>query len=111
GDAADVGPPAVGAGRVPPHPRAVAGARPRTYAPAAMVRLRLLGGFGLEVDDRPADDAGWRLRKARTLVKMLALAPGHRLHREQAIEVLWPGRTAASAANNLHQALHVARRQ
>jgi predicted ATPase/DNA-binding SARP family transcriptional activator len=76
-----------------------------------MVRVRLLGGFGLTVDDRPADEGGWRLRKARTLVKLLALAPGHRLHREQVVEILWPGRPPAAAANNLHQALHVARRQ
>lgn len=33
------------------------------------------------------------------------------MHREQAIAVLWPDRAPAAAANNLHQALHVARRQ
>jgi hypothetical protein len=53
----------------------------------------------------------WRLRKAKTLVKLLVLAPGHRLHREQVIAVLWPDRPPAAAANNLHQVLHVARRQ
>lgn len=52
----------------------------------------------------------WRLRKAKTLVKLLALAPGHRMHREALVGVLWPERDAASAANNLHQALYVARR-
>ena len=44
-----------------------------------------------------------------TLVKLLALAPGHRLHREQVMAVLWPGRPPPAAANNLHQVLHVAR--
>ena len=53
---------------------------------------------------------GWRLRKAKTLVKLLALADGYRLHRGVLAECLWPGLDAAAAANNLHQALHVARR-
>ena len=35
-------------------------------------------------------DGAWRLRKARELVKLLALARGHRLHREQAMDALWP---------------------
>jgi hypothetical protein len=35
-------------------------------------------------------DASWRLRKAAGLVKLLALAEGHRLHREQAMDLLWP---------------------
>ena len=45
------------------------------------------------------------------LVNCSALAPGHRLHREQLIAALWPDRAPAAGANNLHQALHVARRQ
>ncbi|NMO54615.1 hypothetical protein HH310_25950 [Actinoplanes sp. TBRC 11911] len=45
------------------------------------------------------------------MVKVLALAPEQRMHREQLLELLWPDRSAASAANNLHQALHVARRE
>jgi hypothetical protein len=44
-------------------------------------------------------------------VKLLALAPAHRLHREQLIAALWPEREPEAAANNLHQALDVARRQ
>jgi DNA-binding SARP family transcriptional activator len=56
-----------------------------------------------------ATDA-WRLRKAKTLVKLLALAGGHRMHREALVAVLWPDRDGVSAANNLHQALYVARR-
>ena len=71
----------------------------------------MLGGFALSVDGQAVAGGSWRLRKARTLVKLLALAPGHRLHREQAIEVLWPDRPPDAAANNLHQALHVARRR
>ena len=72
--------------------------------------MTLLGGFAVAVDGAPVPESAWRLRKARELVKLLALAPGHRLHREQAMEVLWPDRDPAAAANNLHQAVHVARR-
>jgi DNA-binding SARP family transcriptional activator len=36
--------------------------------------------------------------------------PWHRLRREQAMELLWPGLDPEAAANNLHYALHVARR-
>src|SRR6185312_12420455 len=54
--------------------------------------------------------ADWRSRKAAHLVKMLALAPDHALHREQILEMLWPDSDPAAAANNLRQTLHVARR-
>jgi predicted ATPase/DNA-binding SARP family transcriptional activator len=76
----------------------------------AGVRIRLLGGFEVTVADRPVAADAWRLRKAKTLVKLLALARGHRLHREALVAVLWPERDGASATNNLHQALYVARR-
>jgi predicted ATPase/DNA-binding SARP family transcriptional activator/DNA-binding CsgD family transcriptional regulator len=49
------------------------------------------------------------LRKAVSLVKLLALAPGHHLHRERAMDLLWPDLDSRAAANNLHYALHVAR--
>jgi predicted ATPase len=76
----------------------------------ADVSLNLLGGFAAAVDGASVPDKSWRLKKARELVKLLALAPGHRLHREQAMDVLWRDRGPAAAANNLHQAVHVARR-
>ena len=74
------------------------------------VSVSLLGGFAAAVDGVPVPDAAWRLKKARELVKLLALAPGHRVHREQAMDVLWRDRAPAAAANNLHQAVYVARR-
>ncbi len=43
-------------------------------------------------------------------MKLLALADGHRLHREQAMDALWPDRGPGPAANNLNQAVHAARR-
>jgi len=74
------------------------------------VRVSLLGGFAATVDGTPVPDSAWRLKKARELVKLLALARSRRLHREQAMDILWPDRDPAAAANNLHQAIHVARR-
>jgi len=82
---------------------ASAGGKPET------VRIRLLGGFSVSVGDRSVWKDAWRLRKAASLVKLLALASGHRLHREQAIGLLWPNLGRMAASNNLRQALHSAR--
>ncbi|HEV8178786.1 MAG TPA: hypothetical protein VGP54_00635, partial [Gaiellaceae bacterium] len=72
--------------------------------------MTLLGGFAAEVGGAPVPDSAWRLRKAKELVKLLALADGHRLHREQAMDALWPDRDPGAAANNLNQAVHAARK-
>jgi len=75
-----------------------------------MAKVTLLGGFAAEAGGIPVPDSAWRLRKAKELVKLLALADGHRLHREQAMDALWPDRDPAAAGNNLNQAVHAARR-
>src|SRR5215203_1999348 len=77
---------------------------------AEVVRIKVLGGFRLWVGPRIIEEEQWRLRKARSLLIVLALSPGHRLHREQAMELLWPDLYQEAALNNLHYALHVARR-
>lgn len=74
------------------------------------VSIKLLGGFAATRAGEPVDPSVWRLRKGRELVKLLALAPAHRLHREQLMDALWPELDPAAAANNLHQVVHVARR-
>src|SRR3954466_12634895 len=74
------------------------------------VTLTLLGGFAASVDGVGVPDSAWRLKKAREIVKLLALASGNRLHREVAMDVLWPQLAPSAAANNLNQAVHVARR-
>jgi predicted ATPase/DNA-binding SARP family transcriptional activator/DNA-binding CsgD family transcriptional regulator len=56
------------------------------------------------------NDDAWRLRKAAALVKVLALAPGHRLHREQVMDILWPDSGRRAASNSLRKVLHAARR-
>jgi predicted ATPase len=72
--------------------------------------VTLLGGFAAEADGASVPDSAWRLRKAKELVKLLALADGHHLHREHAMDVLWPDRDLTAAANNLNQAVHAARK-
>jgi predicted ATPase/DNA-binding SARP family transcriptional activator/DNA-binding CsgD family transcriptional regulator len=74
------------------------------------MRIRLLGGFRVSVGARTTGEEGWRLKRARSLVKLLALSTGHRLHRDQIVERLWPDSSPGSAANSLRQAVHVARR-
>jgi DNA-binding SARP family transcriptional activator len=74
------------------------------------LRIGLLGGFSISVGERKVDESTWRLRKAASLLKLLALAPGHRMHRERAMDLLWPDLGLRAASNNLRQALHVARR-
>lgn len=74
------------------------------------VRIQLLGAFTVHVDGVAVEAGQWRLRKARSLVAMLALAPGQRRHREQILGRLWPDLDPAAAARNLHQTLYVARR-
>ena len=74
------------------------------------MRIELLGGFEVSEGDRTVSHGAWRLRKAKTLVKLLALEPGHRLHRDQLADQLWPNLDADAARNNLHQAMHAARR-
>jgi predicted ATPase len=72
--------------------------------------ISLLGVFSITVGDSVIADDAWRLRKAKTLIKLLALAPERRLHVEEAAELLWAGRDPDSARNNLHQAIFAARR-
>ena len=73
-----------------------------------MLRIRLLGGFAAETNGQPVPVPAWRLRRAKTLVKLLALAPERRLHREQIVELLWPSGGGTPAG--LHQVLYTARR-
>jgi predicted ATPase/DNA-binding SARP family transcriptional activator len=73
------------------------------------LRIRLLGAFQVTVGSRVLGAESWRRRKAAHLVKLLALAPGHAMHREQIMELLWPEVEPPAAANSLHQALHIAR--
>ena len=75
-----------------------------------VLRIRLLGGFSVSVESRTIAQNDWHLRNAATLVKLLALAPGHLMHREQTMELLWPDSSRRMASNSLRSTLHAARR-
>ena len=83
---------------------------PETAEKCKVVRVWLLGGFRVSVGSRAIAQHAWRLRKAAALVKLLALAPGHRIHREQAMEALWPEASRTAASNSLRTTLHAARK-
>src|SRR4051812_41743601 len=73
------------------------------------LRIQLLGRFRVWVGAQPIPDTAWRAKAAR-LFKLLALSPGHRLHREQVLERFWPDLEQAAATNNLHRTLYFVRR-
>jgi DNA-binding SARP family transcriptional activator len=75
-----------------------------------VLRIGLLGGFRVSVGAMTIEEDAWHLRKAAGLVKLLTLAPGHRLHREQVMDALWPDLAKRAASNNLRQTFHAARR-
>src|SRR5687768_7646518 len=72
--------------------------------------ITLLGRFAVTRDGAPVPDDAWSRRHAAALVKLLALAPARRLHREQVIDALWPEQSVDEAAPKLHKAAHFARR-
>ncbi len=81
----------------------------KTFSPSSL-EIRLLGPFRIVVDGTSVDEGHWSRRKPQLLLKLLALQPHHQLHREEAMELLWPEHEPESASNNLHKAIHLARR-
>jgi DNA-binding SARP family transcriptional activator/TolB-like protein len=78
------------------------------------LNIHLFGPFRVFVDGVQIDDQSWGRRKSKTLVKLLALQPARQssrqMHREELIELLWPEVDSEQGLNNLHKALHAARR-
>src|SRR5262249_32312969 len=73
------------------------------------LRIWMLGGLRVAVDGVDVPQNAWRRSKPRSLVKLLALAPAHRLHREQLMEWLWSDLDPTAAGANLRQAIHFSR--
>lgn len=78
----------------------------RGGATQSPLRIRLLGAFAVERDGMRIGAEAIGRRRARDLLQLLALAPGHRLSRERIIDALWPDKDPEAGANNLHRALH-----
>ncbi len=66
----------------------------------------MLGDFSVWLGPRPVAEAAFTRRKARSLLKLLALQPGHSLHRDQAMDLLWPNLAPRAAASQLYKAIH-----
>lgn len=74
------------------------------------VEVDVLGRFRVAVDGREAPATAWRRTRSAALIKLLGLAEGHRLHREQVMDALWPDLDAEAAGANLRKAVHYVRR-
>ena len=74
------------------------------------VEINVMGGFRVTLNGIPSPAPGWARRTASALVKILALAPGHCLHREKVMDLLWPDEPPAQSAPRLHKAAYFARR-
>ncbi|MFN2452759.1 MAG: hypothetical protein ABR577_00910 [Pyrinomonadaceae bacterium] len=81
----------------------------RISAPSSL-EIHLLGPFRVLVGGALVKERQWARRKPQMLLKLLALQPHQQLHREQAMELLWPELDTEAAAANLHKTIHVARR-
>lgn len=71
--------------------------------------IRLLGGLRVQVAGRELPELG-RWKRPAELLEILALAPGHAVHREWVQDRLWPELDCEAAGNNLHGTLHSLRR-
>ena|SRR5690242_14815194 len=67
------------------------------------ITVTLLGRFAVTIGGAPVAEASWNRRHAAAVVKVLALAPGRRLHWEQVIDRVWPQDTIAEAVPKLRQ--------
>ncbi len=74
------------------------------------IRMELLGGFDVTVSGELVPARAWTRKQAATLVKLLALRPERRLHREQVLDLVWPDDPMDTAAAKLHKAAHYARK-
>jgi DNA-binding SARP family transcriptional activator len=86
-----------------------AGLRSERKRRAPVLDVSVLGGFRVERRDSGGSIHEWQRRSAKTFMKLLATCPEHSLHREQIVEVLWPGVEMDSAFNSLGKALHAVR--
>jgi DNA-binding SARP family transcriptional activator/tetratricopeptide (TPR) repeat protein len=65
------------------------------------LRLCLVGGFTIMRDGVPIDPTELGSRKARTLLKLLAVERRHLVPTDRIIDVLWPGEPPSQASENV----------
>ena len=71
-----------------------------------MLEIHLLGQFSIRIDGRELPYSSIEGRKARSLLKLLALQRNHQLVRDRAMDILWPSLAPDSAAAQLYKAIH-----
>jgi DNA-binding SARP family transcriptional activator len=71
--------------------------------------LKVLGDFSMTVGGQPVDARAWQSRKARDLLKILAVNRGRPVTREAAMEWLWPESDPAALPARLSVALSTLR--
>jgi DNA-binding SARP family transcriptional activator/tetratricopeptide (TPR) repeat protein len=74
------------------------------------LEVSTLGRFEVRRNHDPLTGGNWSRRKVVDLFKLLLSAEQHRLHREQAQEILWPTSTLEQAANSFGKTLYLLRR-
>ncbi len=75
-----------------------------------MLQIFLLGRFCVKIDGVDLPEELWTRRKAKNLLKLLALQPHYQLHKEQVIDCLWPEIVDRSTAHsNLYRILYILR--
>ena len=79
---------------------------PLAFDAHSALRTRTLGAFQVWRGTERISAELWTRRDATTLFKALLSVPGHRLHREQASEMLWPNADPASHAVSLRGAVY-----
>lgn len=72
--------------------------------------IYLLGDFSVWLGTKQISEEAFERRKARQLLKLLALQSEFRLHRDQVLDLLWPELPLESATSQLHKAVHQIRR-
>jgi DNA-binding SARP family transcriptional activator len=85
-------------------PRSRTQARGR-QAPRPGLWLRCLGGLGVLLGDHELSDPALRRPRERTLLAVLICARGP-VHREELIELLWPGLPPSAALTALHSSVY-----
>lgn len=91
---------------------------PLSYPPLASLAdlsippltIYTLGRFAVYRGSELIADLAWKRRKAKSLFKLLLLAPQGQLLKDRILEWLWPDQNPERAANNLHRTLFILRR-
>jgi len=78
---------------------------PSVHLPPPL-RVRALGAFAVWRGDEPIPSDRWSRPTVTLLFKSLLSAPGHRLTRDGAIDLLWPDADPDAGANSLRVATH-----